>query len=208
MNGEKFTAPKNPKDQSEQRENHRRAGLRDAIAAALLTIIPIQDAVADSTYNVSGINAGRDSSVTIGGKDYTEQQYHTPRNLGNEVDLRVEMGVNTSLDQPLIRPKSDRAEYIDPRANTEQYTVQSGDSVSKIAQKYRLSMDDLLLMNPQIANRADIKIGQKINVSKQTIEPTVHGRRVLDVNQMPQKELTPELMNKLKAMYERSKNID
>jgi len=47
---------------------------------------------------------------------------------------------------------------------TDIYEVQPGDTLSKIANKFGLSLNDLLAANQQIANPDLIKIGQKINI--------------------------------------------
>ena len=44
------------------------------------------------------------------------------------------------------------------------YTVQSGDSMWKIAQKYEIGLAELAKANPQITNTANIYIGQKITI--------------------------------------------
>jgi len=47
---------------------------------------------------------------------------------------------------------------------TDIYEVQPGDTLSKIANKFHISLDDLLQANQQILNPTLIKIGQKINI--------------------------------------------
>ena len=44
------------------------------------------------------------------------------------------------------------------------YTVVSGDCLSKIASKYKISLNDLLKLNPDITNPRIIRVGQKIRV--------------------------------------------
>lgn len=44
------------------------------------------------------------------------------------------------------------------------YTVMSGDTLWKIAQKYNVCLEDILKLNPQIANPDLINVGQSINV--------------------------------------------
>jgi len=57
-----------------------------------------------------------------------------------------------------------------------QYTVVSGDTFSKIAARFGLSVTQLKALNPQIANINIIAVGQKINVSGATATvPIVTG---------------------------------
>ena len=44
------------------------------------------------------------------------------------------------------------------------YTVQKGDTLTKIANKYNSTVDDILKLNPQITNPNVISVGQKIEV--------------------------------------------
>ncbi|MBR6289400.1 MAG: LysM peptidoglycan-binding domain-containing protein [Acholeplasmatales bacterium] len=46
----------------------------------------------------------------------------------------------------------------------EYYTVVSGDSLSKISSKYKISLNDLLKLNPDITNPRIIKVGQRIRI--------------------------------------------
>lgn len=45
----------------------------------------------------------------------------------------------------------------------ENYIVKSGDTLSKIAKRFSLSLDDLLEVNPQMKDRNKIHPGQGIN---------------------------------------------
>lgn len=45
------------------------------------------------------------------------------------------------------------------------YTVQSGDTLSKIARRYRMSLAELLRRNPTLRNPNRIRVGQTINVN-------------------------------------------
>lgn len=44
------------------------------------------------------------------------------------------------------------------------YTVQSGDTMWKIAVRYQIGVSELIKANPQISNPARIYVGQKINI--------------------------------------------
>ncbi len=57
------------------------------------------------------------------------------------------------------------------------YTVQAGDTLFIIAQKYSLTLEDLLAANPQIKNPALILPGQIINIPSQAPVPVPTGGR-------------------------------
>ncbi|MBI5566741.1 MAG: LysM peptidoglycan-binding domain-containing protein [Chloroflexi bacterium] len=48
--------------------------------------------------------------------------------------------------------------------NTGTYTVQSGDTLSAIAQTYNLTLDQLLALNPSLTRESVIQVGQVINI--------------------------------------------
>ncbi len=58
---------------------------------------------------------------------------------------------------------------ISPNATT--YTVVAGDTLSLIAQRYNLTLDQLLALNPGLTRDSIIQIGQVINVSGQAPTP-------------------------------------
>ncbi|UYY99872.1 LysM peptidoglycan-binding domain-containing protein [Peribacillus frigoritolerans] len=61
---------------------------------------------------------------------------------------------------------------------TEKYVVKLGDSLSKIANKYNVSVSALLKLNPNISSSDRIYIGQTIRVSGQTIRVSGQTIRV------------------------------
>lgn len=60
--------------------------------------------------------------------------------------------------------------------NGQVYVVASGDVMWKIAQKFNLSLEQLLDLNPQITNPNRIRVGQKINVGASTAVNTENGK--------------------------------
>ncbi|HTP08510.1 MAG TPA: LysM peptidoglycan-binding domain-containing protein [Anaerolineae bacterium] len=58
---------------------------------------------------------------------------------------------------------------ISPNATT--YTIVAGDTLSLIAQRYNLTLDQLLALNPDLARDSVIQVGQVINVSGQALTP-------------------------------------
>ncbi len=60
---------------------------------------------------------------------------------------------------------------ISPDATT--YTIVAGDTLSLIAQRYNLTLDQLLALNPGLTRESVIQVGQVINVSGQAPTPAV-----------------------------------
>jgi LysM repeat protein len=58
---------------------------------------------------------------------------------------------------------------ISPDATT--YTIATGDTLSLIAQRYNLTLDQLLALNPGLTRESVIQVGQVINVSGQAPSP-------------------------------------
>ncbi|HSD83909.1 MAG TPA: LysM peptidoglycan-binding domain-containing protein [Anaerolineae bacterium] len=58
---------------------------------------------------------------------------------------------------------------LSPNATT--YTVVAGDTMSLIAQRFGLTLSQLMALNPQIVDPAQIEVGQVINVSGQASTP-------------------------------------
>lgn len=55
-------------------------------------------------------------------------------------------------------------------AQSQTYTVKSGDSMWKIATKYQVGISEIIAANPQIKNPALIYPGQKINIPNVTVK--------------------------------------
>ncbi len=72
--------------------------------------------------------------------------------------------------------------FIPTTSDNSTYTVVSGDTMYRIANKLGVSLEDLIKTNPQISNPNIIQIGQVINVpnSKPTIE--VNGYAIAGIN--------------------------
>jgi LysM repeat protein len=68
---------------------------------------------------------------------------------------------------------------IDPGTGTT-YTVVKGDTLSAIAKKYGITLQELLKANPQIKNQNLIKVGQVINIpGKEEIDPVFDNSDIL-----------------------------
>jgi LysM repeat protein len=75
---------------------------------------------------------------------------------------------------------------ISPDAKT--YTIVAGDSLSAIAQRYGLTLDQLLALNPTLTRESVIDIGQVINVAG---TPPTPGAATLAPTATPQPSTTP-----------------
>lgn len=64
---------------------------------------------------------------------------------------------------PLWLAKYFSADTTNPNKGRRTYTVQSGDTLKKIAMKFNTSVSDLIKMNPSITDRNVIYVGQVIN---------------------------------------------
>lgn len=53
------------------------------------------------------------------------------------------------------------------------YTVQNGDTMSEIARKHAMTLEELSVMNPQVGNLDLIVVGQHINTEKDDNAPTL-----------------------------------
>ncbi|MBM7556351.1 LysM peptidoglycan-binding domain-containing protein [Halanaerobacter jeridensis] len=73
------------------------------------------------------------------------------------------------------------------------YTVQPGDTLNKIAQKYEVAVDDLLAANPQIENPNFIFVGQVICIPIEEIEGSEKWSTVLT---RPQNTEYPSVSNR------------
>lgn len=98
---------------------------------------------------------------------------------GNGVDRKnrlTQAGYNYDVVQAMVN-EAVKNKNNTPKVEYETYTVVKGDTMYKIAQKYGLTLQKLIEMNPQIANPSLIYVGNKINVKvKQAVaeQPKEH----------------------------------
>lgn len=71
--------------------------------------------------------------------------------IGQEINIPEEVAVENEMDDS-------------PRISISKYSVKSGDNLYKIAKSNGLSLDELLVANPEIKNPSSIFIGQEINI--------------------------------------------
>ena len=88
-----------------------------------------------------------------------------------------------------------------------EYIVKKGDYLGKIAAAYKISLSDLLKLNPQIKDPDEIFVGQKINIDRVAPAPARFDDEEDDFAQQPQEDKIREFFGHLIAttMLPRSK---
>lgn len=102
---------------------------------------------------------------------------------------------NTSVDEltrlnGLTRPNDlaiGQNIFIPDGSSTSTYTVVSGDTMYKIANRFNVTLEQLINANPQIANPNIIQIGQIINIP--------NGKRSIEVNGYAIANISSEVLN-------------
>ena len=81
------------------------------------------------------------------------------------------------------------------------HEVKQGDTLSKIAQEYGVSIEDILAINSEIKNPSMIKVGQKINIPNITISVSMHfdGKTLAVTTNRTLNEDTSENISKYQA---------
>lgn len=74
------------------------------------------------------------------------------------------LGYNYSVVQSVVNEMCKGGDKVETVA--EYYTVQKGDTMYAIAKKYGITLESLILLNPQIENPSLIFVGQKIKVKE------------------------------------------
>jgi len=120
------------------------------------------DALTSLAYNI-GLSALQTSDLLtyINKKDFAK--------ASNEFDRWIHAG-GVVLNGLVTRRKAEKAlfnmvvEHVKPKEVIVKYRVHSGDSLSRIALKYKTTVDRLLKLNPTIKNKNLIYAGQIIKV--------------------------------------------
>ena len=71
--------------------------------------------------------------------------------------MMARMGELASRVTSALKPSTSKAEYIE-------YVVKKGDTLTKIAKAYNVTVNDIMAVNPQIANPSKISVGQIIKI--------------------------------------------
>jgi murein DD-endopeptidase MepM/ murein hydrolase activator NlpD len=95
-------------------------------------------------------------------------QGNTGYSFGKHLHFEVRNKNNVSINPILfIAPiKNEKGIYSQTTETPKMYTVQKGDTLSKISKMYNLSIDKIMQINPQIKNKDVIFAGQKIKVKE------------------------------------------
>lgn len=103
--------------------------------------------------------------VTMGGTNFQSITYAEGTDADTSATTWVEE-VTTPVTAPAQNPSTPSPQI----ANGETYTVVSGDVLWRVAQKNNISLEKVLLLNPQITNPNKIYVGQKLIVSEVKVE--------------------------------------
>lgn len=106
-------------------------------------------------------------------KTYTVVKGDYLNKIANDNNVSIETLIASNPNIKNTNEISVGQEIIIPQQNIKQseesklggYEVQAGDTLSKIASKNKMSLNQLMALNPQIKNINNISIGQKINLS-------------------------------------------
>ena len=83
---------------------------------------------------------------------------------GLQALVRAAVPRTTLADQPAEIAKAALAEVVEPRTTTVQYTVQAGDTLYGIAEKYNVSAETLMWANNMEANPDLLRLGQELSI--------------------------------------------
>ncbi|MGE7367138.1 GW dipeptide domain-containing protein, partial [Desemzia incerta] len=133
-----------------------------------------QEDIIDSRSKPNQDSSSNDTYIEIqeefSEKENTEKKSGLGSN-GNSAKSQSEVSIQENT--PAIQMFSTISTFSVALPTDGVYTVQSGDSLGAIASKFGLSLNQLLEWNPKITNPNLIKVGQKINVTKEAYEQSV-----------------------------------
>lgn len=115
---------------------------------------------------------------------YTIKQGDTLFNIARQYSTTIEELVRLN---GLTRPDDlavGQNIFIPTETRNSTYTVVSGDTMYRIAQRVGVTLDELIRANPQISNPNIIQIGQVINIPNGNTKPTieVNGYAIAGIN--------------------------
>ncbi|WP_026912792.1 LysM peptidoglycan-binding domain-containing protein [Patulibacter minatonensis] len=79
------------------------------------------------------------------------------------VVVAVWLVVQPHTQEPTARPAAEVTEQRDTQPKRRTYTVRQGDSLSSVAQRYRITVDRLIELNPRVDPQA-IHRGQRLRL--------------------------------------------
>lgn len=115
---------------------------------------------------------------------YTVKSGDTLFNIANANNTTIEEIVRTNgLSRPNDLVIGQNLFIPDNTSTASSYTVIAGDTMYKIAQKFNIGLDALILANPDIPNPNIIQIGQVINIPNTKPYIEVNGYAIANINQ-------------------------
>jgi LysM repeat protein len=98
--------------------------------------------------------------------------------------LSVSLPTSAPTDQPLTTPTPDAERVLPtPRQNTDQYTVQAGDALGFIAQRYGISIEALMQAN-NITDANLLEVGMVLTIPAPTLEDGGTAFKVIPDSEM------------------------
>lgn len=112
------------------------------------------------------IYAGQNLEINSTKKTYIVKSGDDLNSIANKFHTTVTnlLNLNPSITHPNYIYVGQAIKVVGVASASKTYTVQSGDSLSKIAKDYGVSYQSLISANPQINNPSVIQIGQVINI--------------------------------------------
>jgi len=124
---------------------------------------------------------------------YTIKAGDTLYQIANQFNTTIEALVQAN---GLTRPNDlaiGQNIFIPTTTPTTTYTVQAGDTLFNIAQRYNITLDSLIAANPNITNPNFITIGQVINIPDNRPLIEVNGYAVANISEMTLDRTLPYL---------------
>lgn len=110
-----------------------------------------------------GIVASEEDVATL--KDELKRKYYQDKDVKVDFDKNVEVKDVFAKEEDLITMDKlvQKCTATTPKSIT--YTVQSGDSLSSIADRYNITMDSIISANPGFSKTTVLRVGQVINAN-------------------------------------------
>jgi membrane-bound lytic murein transglycosylase D len=91
------------------------------------------------------------------------RRYHVSVNALAEAN-HINSTTTLHLGQTLLIPNSTTATTTPKTSNKVNYTIKSGDTLSKVAKRFNVNIDDLKKWNPAITSKSKLALGDKLTI--------------------------------------------
>lgn len=151
-------------------------------------------------------------NITMEGIDYPVDAYDADTNEYLET-MQPNQDYKFNSKRVLEIPKAQMGGGVDYTEDIPTpYKVKAGDSLSKIANAYGLTVEDLLKTNSDIANKNKIGVGDIINIQPVTIKakrslPVDRSAEIADINELPAETTGVENTNTIPTLDVAATNV-